>query len=423
MAEFLVIRLGKNPEEPVRWIAVDSGGARRGDPEAGSLLEARSAIGDRDVIVLVPSAEVLTTSVDIPVRGAARLQAALPYALEEYLADDIQNLHFAAGSKRSSGRTPVSVVSHERMTEWIDMLASADIQATSIIADSYGLARIPGTISMLLVDGQVFVNDGDDTEMVMDGISPAEALAAIGVLDDGVAHASEDAESSATPRHLLVYCVAEDEERFQQDWIAMREELDSVDVKLLADGIMPRLAVTVATGAGVNLLQGVYGVKKEYSGMFRPWKYAAILLLVFGALGIASKTTDYFLLLREEAGLKQQFNEEYRQMLPGAPETDDPARVIQSLKRRVGTATSAPVFLQSMEQLSRALQQNREARIELISYRNGVVDIRLSAPDVATLAGIQEAVSENGRFRANIQSTNQEGEKVLGRIQIQQAGS
>jgi hypothetical protein len=127
--------------------------------------------------------------------------------------------------------------------------------------------------------------------------------------------------------------------------------------------------------------------------------------------------------MREEAGLKQQFNEEYRQMLPGAPETDDPARVIQSLKRRVGTATTTPVFLQSMEQLGRALQENSAARIELISYRNGVVDIRLSAPNVATLASIQEAVSENGQFRANIQSTNQEGEKVLGRIQIQQAGS
>lgn len=423
MAEFLVIRLGKDSDEPVQWIAVDSGGARRGDPETGLLSEASAATGDRDVIILVPSTEVLTTSVDIPVRGGAKLQAALPFALEEYLADDIDKLHFAAGRKRSSGRTAASVVSHERMTDWIGRLAGADIEASSVIADSYGLARIPGTVSMLLVDNQIFINDGDDTEMVMEDVSPAEALAAIGVLDDGDATAGEDATAVTTPRHLLVYCEASDEERFQQDWIAMREELESVDVKLLADGVMPRLAVTVATGAGVNLLQGAYGVNKEYGGMFRPWKYAAILLLVFGVLGIVIKATDYFLLLREEAGLKQQFNAEYRQILPGAPETDDPARVVQSLKRRAGTTTSTPVFLQSMEQLSRAMQQNREARIDLISYRNGVVDIRMSAPNVATLASIQRAVSENGQFRANIQSTNQEGEKVLARIQIQQAGS
>ncbi len=422
MAEFLVIRLGKSSDEPVQWIAVDSGGARLGDPESGSLLEAGAAIGDRDVIVLVPSAEVLTTSIDIPVKGGTRLQAALPYALEEFLADDIDKLHFAAGRKRSSGRTPVSVVSHERMQDWTGALAEANIQASSVIADSYGLARIPGTVSMLLLENQIFINDGNQTEMVMEGVSPADALAAIGVLDDGGEPASEDAQASKA-RHLLVYCEAADEERFQQDWIAMRQELDSVDVKLLADGVLPRLAVTVATGAGVNLLQGKYGTKREYSGMFRPWKYAAILLLVFGVLGIAAKATDYVLLLREEAELKQQFNEEYRQIVPGAPETDDPARVVQSLKRRAGTATTMPVFLQTMEQLSLAMQGNREARIEQISYRNGVVDIRLSAPNVATLASIQEAVGANGRFRANIQNTNQEGEKVLARIQIQQAGS
>lgn len=423
MAEYLVIRLGKHRDAEVAWIAADSGGARRSDPQTGSLIEAQAAIGDRDVIVLVPSAEVLTTSVDIPVRGGARLLAALPYALEEHLADDIDKLHFAAGPKRSGGRTPVSVVSHDRMSGWIAMLAEAGIQATSIVADSYGLARIPGTVSMLLAAGQVFLNDGDDTEIVMEDVSPAEALAAIGVLDGGEALAGEDAPATSAPRHLLVYCEEEDEERFQHDWIAIREELESVDVKLLADGALPRLAVTVATGAGVNLLQGIYGAKKEYSGMFRPWKYAAMLLLVFAVLGLIGKATDYFMLLREEAQLKQQFNAEYRQLAPGAPETDDPARVIQSLKRRAGTTTPTPVFLQSMQQLSRAMQQNREAKIEVISYRNGVVDIRLTAPDVATLASIEELVRENGRFTANIQSTNVEGDTVQGRIQIQEVGS
>ena len=424
MSEYLVIRLGEDPNQLAHWIAVDSSGARRGPPVAGMLNEARTDIGDREVIVLVPSAEVLTTSVDIPVRGGAKFQAALPYALEEYLADDVDKLHFAAGPRRSSGRTPVSVVNHERLEKWLDSLAAADIHASSIIADSYGLARIPGTISMLLAENQVFINDGGDMELVMQDVSPGDALAAIGALDDG-SETDSDEESAATslPRHVLVYCEAGDEERYQHDWIAMRQELDSVDVKLLADGIMPRLAVTVATGAGINLLQGIYGAKKDYGGLFMPWKYAAILLLAFGVVGIAAKATDYFLLVRQETELKRMFNTEYRQILPGAPETDDPTRVIESLRRRVGTVGSAPVFLQSMEHLSRAMQQNREARIEAISYRAGVVDIRISAPNIAMLDSIQRVIAESGQFNAAIQSTDQDGDKVSSRIQIQVSGA
>ena len=151
-------------------------------------------------------------------------------------------------------------------------------------------------------------------------------------------------------------------------------------------------------------------------------KYAAILLLAFGIVGIGAKATDYFLLLQQEAELQQMFNTEYRQIIPGAPETVDPSRVVASLRARAGTVNSAPVFLQSMEQLSRAMQQNREARIEAISYRAGVVDVRVTAPNVAMLDNIQKAVGQNGQFQATIQSTDQDGEKVNSRIQIQEIG-
>ena len=111
MSEYLVIRIGPDQNQLAHWIAVDSTGARRSEPDSGTLAEAIVDARDREIIVLVPSAEVLTTSVDIPIKGA-KLQAALPYALEEFLADDVEDLHFAAGKKRSSGRIPVSVVSN-----------------------------------------------------------------------------------------------------------------------------------------------------------------------------------------------------------------------------------------------------------------------------------------------------------------------
>lgn len=423
MTEYLVIRIGHKPDQQAEWIAVDSTGARRSSPTSGTLVDAAAAIGDRHVIVLVPSAEVLTTSVDIPVKGA-RLLAALPYALEEYLAEDVEDLHFAAGARRSSGRTPVSVVSHRYMQGWLAELAEAGITADSLVAESYGLARIPGTISMLLADDLVFINDGGDIELVMQGVSPGDALAAIGALNDGTADDSASGSAGiGMPRHVLVYCVPGDDERYQHDWIAIGHELDSVDVKLLPDGVMPRLAVTVATGAGINLLQGRYAPRKEYGGLLRPWKYAAMLAIAFALIGIGGKALDYYLLSKQETELRQTFNAEYQQLVPGAAETDNPVAAVDSLRRRIGNVATPPVFLQSMEQLGRAIRENRQAQIQAISYRAGVVDLRVSAPDVATLDNIQRAIGQSGQFRASIQSTDQDGDKVSSRIQIQVAGS
>ncbi len=225
------------------------------------------------------------------------------------------------------------------------------------------------------------------------------------------------------PRHVLVYCDAETEERYQHDWLAIRQEMESIDVNLLPDGVIPRLAVTVATGAGVNLLQGEFGTRAEYSGMFKPWRTAAILLLALGVIGIAAKATDVYVLKRQEAELKQQFETEYRQISPGAASVSDPIRLVDSLRIRAGNSGTAPVFLQILEHLSRAMHQNKDASIDAISYRAGVVDVRLSAPDVSTLDNIQRVIGESGQFDAAIQSTDQDGDRVNSRIQIRVRGA
>ena len=94
-----------------------------------------------------------------------------------------------------------------------------------------------------------------------------------------------------------------------------------------------------------------------------------------------------------------------------------------SVRRSVGAPVASELFLPSLQQLGQAMQQNTTAEIEAISYRAGVVDVRLTAPDVATLDNIQRIVSESGRFSASIQSTDQVGDKISSRIQIREAGA
>lgn len=426
LAEYLVIRLGDTTDTTAHWIAVDSTGARHGPPASGPLSEAAAALGDRKVIVLVPGVEVLSTSVDIPVKSAARIQAALPFALEEFLADDVDDLHFAAGPRYENGQIPVSVVREDRLREWLDLLDDAGITPSSIIADNLGLARIPGTISLLLTGSQIFINNGTDMELVLQDLAPGDALAAIGALDNGQDDDSEEREAGVadTPRHVLVYCEAGIDEKYSTDWIGIRHEFDSLDIKILPDGILPRLAVTVATGVGINLLQGEFGSRTEYANLFQPWKAAAILLVALAVTMLASKSVDYYKLRNLEAQLQARFLTEYRQIVPGATDVRDPVAAVSSLRSRAGGSgsDSPELLLQSLQQLSRAMQRNAKAKIEAISYRAGVVDVRLSAPSVAVLDSIRQIVDESGTFTARILSTDQEGDVVNSRIQIQANG-
>lgn len=421
MAEFLVIRLGENPGQSVDWIAVDDKGTRRSPPVTGSLPEAARDVGERNVIVLVPATAVLTTTVYVPVKGGARLRAALPFALEENLADDVETLHFAVGRRRDSGRLPVSVVARTQMTEWLELLDSAGIAAAKMVPENHGLARIPGTFSLLVAEDQVMFNDGAESEFIMQGVKPSDVLAVAGVLDT---ESDDESDDSQPPGHLLVYCEPGEESRFEHDWNVLRHEMASVDINLLTDGVLPRLAVTVAAGHGVNLLQGLFGTKVEYATVFRPWRHAAALLLALVLVGFGGKAVDYYRLAQEQTAIKDQFTQEYRQIRPGDNrEIVDPVSIVNSIRRSLGTSSSSDTFLPSLHQLSLALQQNSSAELEAISYRAGVIDVRLTAPDVATLDSIQKIVSGSGRFNASIQSTDQVGDKVSSRIQIREAGA
>jgi general secretion pathway protein L len=423
MAEFLVIRLGENIDDPAHWLAVDATGARLNSPEVGPLSTAAAEVGERKVVVLVPGVDVLTTAADMPMKSKSRIFAALPFALEEFLADDVENLHFAMGPRLGSGRVPVSVVHRDKLRAWLDALNDAGINATSMIADNHGLARIPGTISMMLAENQVFINDGDEMDLVLQGLGPRDGLIAIGALQSEQSDIEDDSDTETIPQHVLAYCEPGEDEKYSHEWAGIQLEFDSLDVKVLPDGILPRLAVTVGTGVGINLLQGEFGAKSEYMGQLKPWKYAAILLLAFSGTLLVTKFLDYYKLGVLEDELRGQFLVEYQQIVPGATDIRDPAGAISSLRSRTGGPVASEMLLESLEQLSRALQQNQEASIEAITYRGGVVDIRLSAPNVSVLDEIQKFIGENGVFEAKILSTIQQGDSVNSRIQIEENGA
>jgi general secretion pathway protein L len=416
MTEYLVIRLAAE-DQPVEWLVADSRGTLRGGHATGSLVQAAAEVRERAVIVLVPAVDILTTTVHMPVRSKSKVRTALPFALEENLAEDVSNLHFAVGERGDNNRLPVAVVATDKMLRWIERLSEVGIDPAIMATEIHGLAKIPGTLSVLVDNHSVMFNNGADDEFVMQDVKPSDILVAAGQLGE---KESDDDEQSG---HLVIFCTQDKDEQLSHDWIALRHEMHSVDVKVLPDGVFPKLATAIATGRGVNLLQGEFGKAIDFSAMFQPWKIAAMLLLALTFVGITAKGVDAYHLQNEVAALQSQFVSEYRLLRPGdTREIVDPQGIVDSLKRSMGAAAGPQVFLPSLRDLGTAIAENSDLEIEAINYRAGVIDLRLTAPDVATLDRIQKSVSSTGRFAATIQSTDQVADRINGRIQIREAG-
>src|SRR5215203_3436970 len=139
MPEFLVVRLPSAAATigaAAEWMVMDGTGARRGNVQSGPLDLAPAAAAGRRVLVLVPGTDALLAEPVLPVKSGAKLAQVVPFALEEHLAADVEDLHFAVGKRETRPGTPVTVVAHSRMEAWQALLTDAGLHPDAIYPET-----------------------------------------------------------------------------------------------------------------------------------------------------------------------------------------------------------------------------------------------------------------------------------------------
>ena len=109
MADTLLIRLAPRLQGLRDWLLVDADGQIKTPVQVG--VPAGAVIsGARRIVVLVPGEEVALHEARVPGHNRQRVLRVVPYALEEELASDVEDLHFALGRSLGGERYPVAVV-------------------------------------------------------------------------------------------------------------------------------------------------------------------------------------------------------------------------------------------------------------------------------------------------------------------------
>lgn len=123
---------------------------------------------DGPATMLVPSESVLLLGVDLPLASRAKRLAALPFAVEDRIADPIEGVHLALGAEIGPRRYLVAVVRHSRMREWVDQADRAELGHAAMVPDALALP-VPdeGEWSAQAEGGRVVVRAGDGTGFAM----------------------------------------------------------------------------------------------------------------------------------------------------------------------------------------------------------------------------------------------------------------
>ena len=158
------------------WLIVDGNGTRRGNVSWGSLRDAAAQAAGRKTIVLVPGTDVLLAEPVLPLKSGAKLAQVVPFALEENLAADVEDLHFAVGKRESRPGTPVAAVALSRMDEWVAVLRAAGLSTDAMYAETSVLPTVTGAIAVLIDGRRLYVRRDNQPGTVIEVEPLIEAL-------------------------------------------------------------------------------------------------------------------------------------------------------------------------------------------------------------------------------------------------------
>ena len=348
---------------------------------------AERARGKR-LVAFIPASDTLSVAVELPPMSAAKARAALPYALEDQLAGDLETQHFALGTRLADGRWPVRVIARARLERHLGLLRGLGVEPQAIVAEADVLRDKPGDLMLWL--------DGDDAHWRAPG-RPTVTLP-IDALQDGPAFALGETPASALG--LRVHGEPADLARHTVALDAIGAGFLQSASQALPDGPLPWLAAQYDPTQAVNLLQGAFAPTRQTSVGLDAWRWPLRLAAVAVALQFIGWGLEAWRLHRLATPLDAAMVQAARPLDPAIQDPDAARTLLRSrlaawdrrerdpaaspLMRASATVTDARVAAPSLQML--ALRQGPDGRITA-RFEAGDVPAAQTAREALLAAG------------------------------------
>lgn len=351
------------------------------------------------LIVLVPGDDVRLTRVTVPARGTAKVLQATPYALEDQLAEDVDDLHFAIGAQQADGSYPVAVVSRARMNEWLAVFRNAGLHVESLIPETLCLPPAEeGRWTGLAEAGHVLVRTG--------------AYSGFGCTQEDLGLLLSLAAAPETRPSLQLSLTLEQTADYTRlDWPVELRPGFSHGLQVLLPHLNPRTSI--------NLLQNTYAPTESLKRLWQPWRAAAALAGIALLVAGVTRGVEAYTLGRELQQLQGQNEQRFRTLFPAETRIVNlEAQIEQQAAALQGGGSGANSWLALMDQLAQGLANTPGLTLQGLQYRERSLFVSLVGSDLQGLEELRAHYEQNPAVLLDVQSANSGADGVQIRLKL-----
>ncbi len=411
----LFIYLHSVSSDTASWVRVEEPARQTLNVSHGTLQDIAAVSTGCHIIVLIPGADVLLATANMPAGNRQRAMNAIPYALEDQLATDVETLHFALGERIDNIRIHVAVVDRARLDVCLEKLRQAHIEPDVITAEILALPWSGSGLDtpppwVIIINGnQALVRTGQQTGWVAD-IDNLDALLRIALKEMGDVQPLQMRVINCTP---------------SPNFTALLTDTGiTVNVEQSDEAVLAVLGRSYNEKNAINFLQGSYNRREQLGKLWKPWRPALIMLVFLLMIQSSMTIADYMRLKAESDTLTQQIAQTYLRTFPDARKVVNPrAQMEQRLKELRGGEAETGNFIYLLASIGQTLKETPGLEIQRINYNEEKIDLVLSIGDLQSLDQLKQRLANQGRVSVNIESAASRDNKVEARLQIKDKAS
>ena len=349
-----------------------------------------------NTVVIIPSHFVLMVSCEVPGRSAGQIKRALPFAVEEFVASDIEAMHIAHAPIKPGHPVKCNIVTNEQIESWLSCLRSLGVSPGYFVADAQLLPR-EADVSSVLFDGETVLLADEEQAAVVDRGNLALAL--------------------NTLRPSTVVCINGTLTDLELGQLESAPQVETVPVS--EAGVLDYFAERFPRADYINLLQGEHQAARPPNPTARRWRGIAALAAVWILVAFVGMVVQGFWAEREADRLQTESFALYESIFPGdsQPGSVDQLRRRMALKLGQKVGGSGSAFVGLTANLANSLAT--DSTVASLSYneqrRELTVEVMLSNYD--ELEVIKSKLEGTG-IAIDVASAEEEGGRVRSRLRV-----
>jgi general secretion pathway protein L len=325
------------------------------------------ALAGRSLALVLPMAQVSACAVKLPTVKARWLRQALPYAVEESLADDVEQLHLSLGECLDDGRHLLLALRRSLLQGWLGQLAAQGLQVAAIYVDA---DLLPRTATQVLLYGE----------------------------------------------HGLLGGAGELRMAFKRaDWPALEGAIDG-PLSLL-DEPCPWPLLAAGQAEAINLAQGEFSVQQG-AGKWSLWRNVAALAGLWLVLQLGFDLSQSWYLQRQGDHYAAASQAMYQQLFPA--DTRIVNLKAQFAEHLAAAAVSGQgAFFALLNHAVSALAEVPQLTVQAVDFsqERGDLAMQLHADDFASLEHLRQRLQQAG-LQVQLGSASREAQGVSARMII-----